>query len=102
MAVSRVPPVFVHLRVENHQFSSLQSKGSEKGEIVIAFVQFLCETVNCCGVNTIRWGVCIFAVVQNIPQNRKVDRWVFRCRVCSTLWKLKISLYSQKSCILGR
>lgn len=37
-----------------------------------------------------------------IPQNRKVDRWVFRCRVCSTLWKLKISLYSQKSYILGR
>ena len=68
----------------------------------MAFVRFLCETVNCYGVNTIRWGVRIFAVVQNTPQNRKVDRRVFRYRVCSTLWKLKISLYSQKSYILRR
>ena len=54
-------------------------------------MQFLCETANRCIRYTVRWEVRIFAVVQNIPQNRKVDKWVFRCRVCSTLKKLKIS-----------
>ena len=66
--------LFLHLRVENHLFFALKSKDSEKGEIVIAFVRFLCEIVNRYGVNPIRWGVRIFAVKQNTPQNRKVDR----------------------------
>ena len=66
--------LFLRLRVENHLFFALKSKDSEKGEIVIAFVRFLCEIVNRYGVNPIRWGVRIFAVKQNTPQNRKVDR----------------------------
>ena len=45
-------------------------------------MQFLCETVNRCIRYTVRWEVRIFAVVQNTPQNRKVDRGIFRCRVC--------------------
>ena len=95
-------PVFVQLRVENRLFSVLKGKDRKKGEIVIAFMQFLCETANRCIADTVRWGVRIFAVVQKTPQSRKVDRRVFRYRVCSTLWKLKISLYSQKSYILRR
>ncbi len=46
-------------------------------------MQFFCETANRCIVYTVRLRVRIFAVVQNTPQSRKVDRWVFRCRVCS-------------------
>ena len=92
--VGWVLPVFVHLRVANHLFFALKSKDSEKGEIVIASVRFFCETANRCIADTVRWGVRIFTIVQNTPQNRKVDRRVFRCRVCSTLGKLKISLYS--------
>ena len=76
-------PVFVHLRVANHLFFALKSKDSEKGEIVIASVRFLCEIVNRYGVNPIRWGVRIFAAVQNTSQNCKTDKWLFRCRVCS-------------------
>ena len=38
----RGPPVFAHLRVENHRFSALQSKGSEKGKTVIALMQESC------------------------------------------------------------
>ena len=53
---------------------ALKSKDSEKGEIVIASVRFFCETANRCIANTVRWGVRIFAVKQNTPQNRKVDR----------------------------
>ena len=68
------PPVFVQLRVENHLFFALKSKDSKKGEIVIAFVQFLCETVSCYGVNIIRWRVCIFAAVQKTSQNCKTDK----------------------------
>ena len=37
-------------------------------------MQFLCETANRCIRYTVRWEVRIFAVVQNTPQNRKVDR----------------------------
>lgn len=66
--------LFLHLRVENHLFFALKSKDSEKGEIVIASVQFFCETANHCIVDTVRWEVRIFAVKQNTPQNRKVDR----------------------------
>ena len=44
------------------------------GEIVIASVRFFCETANRCIADTVRWGVRIFAVKQNTPQNRKVDR----------------------------
>ena len=94
--------LFLHLRVENHLFFALKSKGNEKGEVVTAFMQFLCETANCCIEDTVRWGVRLFADVQNIPQTRKVDRRVFRCRVCSTRWKLKINFHSRKSYILGR
>lgn len=90
------------LRAENRLFSVLKGKDRKKGEIVIASAWFFCETANRCIADTVRWGVRIFTVVQNTPQNRKVDRWVFRCRVCSTLGKLKISLYSWKSYILGR
>ena len=66
--------LFLHLRVENHLFFALKSKDSEKGEIVIASVRFFCETANRCIADTVRWGVRIFAVVQNTPQNCKVDR----------------------------
>ncbi len=69
-----VLPVFVHLRVANHLFFALKSKDSEKGEIVIASVRFFCETANRCIADTVRWGVRIFAVKQNTPQNCKVDR----------------------------
>lgn len=69
---------------------------SEKGEIVIAFVRFLCEIVNRYGVNTIRWGVRIFAVVQNTSQTVKpisdyFDAEYVRCRE-----NRKISLYAQE------
>lgn len=53
---------------------ALKSKDSEKGEIVIASVRFFCETANRCIADTVRWGVRIFAVKQNTPQNCKVDR----------------------------
>ena len=43
-------------------------------EIVIASVRFFCETANHCIADTVRWEVRIFAVKQNTPQNRKVDR----------------------------
>ena len=72
--VGWVLPVFVHLRVANHLFFALKSKDSEKGEIVIASVRFFCETANRCIADTVRWGVRIFAVKQNTPQNCKVDR----------------------------
>ena len=67
-------PVFVHLRVANHLSFALKSKDSEKGEIVIASVRFFCETANRYIADTVRWGVRIFAVKQNTPQNCKVDR----------------------------
>ena len=73
---------------------ALKSKDSEKGEIVVASARFFCETANRCIVHTVRLRVRIFTVVQNTSQNRKADRGVFRCRVCSELGKLKISLYS--------
>jgi len=69
-----VLPVFVHLRVENRLFFALKSKDNEKGEIVIASAWFFCETANRCIADTVRWGVRIFVVKQNTPQNRKVDR----------------------------
>ena len=65
---------FVRLRGEKPCLCDLHGKDRETGEIVIALVQFLCETMNHCAVNTVRWGVRIFAVKQNTPQNRKVDR----------------------------
>ena len=99
--VGWVLPVFVHLRVANHLFFALKSKDSEKGEIVIASVRFFCETANRCIADTVRWGVRIFIAALITLQNCKVDRWVFRCGVCSTREKQEISLYSQKNYILG-
>ena len=55
-------------------------------------MRFLCEIVSHYGVNTIRWGVRIFAAVQNTSQNCKTDKWLFRCRVCSIPRKLENQL----------
>ena len=65
---------FVRLRGEKTCLCDLHGKDRETGEVVIAYVRFFCKTANRWGVNTVRWGVRIFAVKQNTPQNRKVDR----------------------------
>ena len=62
---------FVRLRGEKTCLCDLHGKDRETGEVVIAFVRLFCKTANRWGVNTVRWGVRIFAVVQNISKTVK-------------------------------
>ena len=59
------------LKMHENLYLYLMSINSEK---YAEFGLEIIETANRCIADTVRWEVRIFAVKQNSPQNRKVDR----------------------------